>query len=113
MSQTEIPKYLGKTGKAVYTKWKDIITARTGWKDEFVEQVALAAAQYELYAQACEKIAIEGGTVTHRNGAIGQNPWVSIQAIAFKNVGTFSNRFGLNPAYSAKVDCFIEDDSEI
>ena len=48
MSQAEIPKYLGKTGKAVYTKWRDIITARTGWKDEFVEQVALAAAQYEL-----------------------------------------------------------------
>lgn len=113
MSQEKIPTFLGKTGKVVFAKWRDIIEARTGWKPEFLEQVALAAGQYELYVTACEKIAIEGGTVTHRNGAIGQNPWINIQAIAFKNVMTFSNRFGLNPAYSAKVDCFIEDDSEI
>ena len=52
MSQEKIPTFLGKTGKVVFAKWRDIIEARTGWKPEFLEQVALAAGQYELYVTA-------------------------------------------------------------
>ena len=108
------PSFLGKIGKSIFTKWQQIITERSGWRDEFIEIVGLAAGQYELYVEATEKIKKEGGTVTHRNGAIGQNPWVNIQQSAFKNVLTFSNRFGLNPQYSNKVDMSgAIDDSEI
>lgn len=109
-----IPDYLGKTGKAVFKKWREIITERTGWRDEYFEVVAVAAAQYELYEKATEGIQREGATIVHNNGARGQNPWVVIQQSAFKNVLLFSNRFGLNPQYSAKVDLSgAYDDSEI
>ena len=105
--------YLGKTGLETYGKWKDIITKRSGWKDEFEEVVALAASQYEIYIDQTQKLQIEGMTVEHRNGAIGQNPRVSIQQSAWKNVFTFSNRFGFNPLFEGKVSKHEEDDSEI
>ena len=108
-----IHPYLGETGLETYGKWKDIITKRSGWKDEFEEVVALAASQYEIYIDQTQKLQIEGMTVEHRNGAIGQNPRVSIQQSAWKNVFTFSNRFGFNPLFEGKVSKHEDDDSEI
>lgn len=110
---TPLHPYLGKTGLETYGKWKDIITKRSGWKDEFEEVVSLAASQYEIYIDQTQKLQIEGMTVEHRNGAIGQNPRVSIQQSAWKNVFTFSNRFGFNPLFEGKVSKHEEDDSEI
>lgn len=105
--------YLGKVGLEVYEKWKAIITKRSGWKDEFEEVVSLAASQYEIYIDQTQRLQIEGMTVEHRNGAIGQNPRVNIQQSAWKNVFTFSNRFGFNPLFEGKVSKHEDDDSEI
>lgn len=105
--------YLGKVGLEVYEKWKAIITKRSGWKDEFEEVVSLAASQYEIYIDQTQRLKVEGMTVEHRNGAIGQNPRVNIQQSAWKNVFTFSNRFGFNPLFEGKVPKNEPDDSEI
>jgi P27 family predicted phage terminase small subunit len=105
--------YLGKVGLEVYEKWKAIIAKRSGWKDEFEEVVSLAASQYEIYIDQTQLLQIEGMTVEHRNGAIGQNPRVNIQQSAWKNVFTFSNRFGFNPLFEGKVSKHEDDDSEI
>mgnify|MGYP000951991789 CR=1 FL=1 len=106
--------YLGKTGFEVYEKWKGIITDRSGWKPEFEEVVTLAASQYEIYINQTKMLHVEGMAVRHRNGTIGQNPRVAIQQAAWKNVFTFSNRFGFNPLFENKVSKKTEDeDSEI
>lgn len=113
IEQQALHPYLGKTGLETYGKWKDIITKRSGWKDEFEEVVALAASQYEIYIEQTQLLKLEGMTIVHSNKATGQNPRVSIQQSAWKNVFTFSNRFGFNPLFEGKVSKHEEDDSEI
>ena len=74
-----------------------------GWKPEFEEVVTLAASQYEIYINQTKMLHVEGMAVRHHNGTIGQNPRVAIQQAAWKNVFTFSNRFGFNPLFENKV----------
>jgi P27 family predicted phage terminase small subunit len=109
-----VPKYLGEDGAEVFLKWKSILQESGNWKDEHIEIVGLTAKQYELYILASGKIDIESAVIEHKNGTTGQNPWVNVQQAAFKNVLTFSNRFGLNPLFQNKVPVNKQDDdSEI
>ena len=112
-SGVDHPPYLGTDGQKVFHKIVTYLTERNTWDDAYLELVAAASNHYEIYVRAAMEVRENGATVLTQGGSPKKNPAFDIAGSAFRDFLSFSNKFGLNPLFSHRVNAEILDDSEI